>query len=381
MTRESMQRGRVAWSGRPRIVSAPTSARVGALVLGLIAAVTTSFAIVVATVLEAPVGSLLVFGAWCGTLALAVGYGPSIWRSELEYFVTEEQVIYQRGPFRRTISRRDISYARIHWHPSLVGVGDLELVRAVPTGALRRRLALTLPGLDSPDEVLALIRGAENLEARDENLLLAQKLEEGERVLWSGRPVGAIRDYLPSEPRDFGTAALALLVVLMLERQLSVAIPVTKQALGAGVPFHSLSFIALLSAFGLTSLLLAGVALGLGYVALLRPARRFSQTRYLITDRRVLIQRGREELSLDRSRIVDLIDRPRRRGSHDIFLVLDGPRARALATSGAFGQRSRKDSLLPVLRAISEPSIISEILREPSLAEQPPEAAMAADEG
>ena len=52
----------------------------------------------------------------------------------------------RRGRLRRSIDRREISYARIHWDPKRPGIGDLEIVRAVPTGALRRRLsALPLP--------------------------------------------------------------------------------------------------------------------------------------------------------------------------------------------------------------------------------------------
>jgi hypothetical protein len=40
----------------------------------------------------------------------------------------------------------------------------------------------------------------------------------------------------------------------------------------------------------LTAILLGCIAVGLGYVALVRPARLVQKTRYLITDRRVLIQ-------------------------------------------------------------------------------------------
>jgi len=57
-----------------------------------------------------------------------------------------------------------------------------------------------------------------------------------------------------------------------------------------------------------------------------------------VTDSRVLISRRNEELSLDRSRIAYVIDAPAN-GLHDVFLVLDGPQARALAPSGAFGGR------------------------------------------
>jgi hypothetical protein len=77
----------------------------------------------------------------------------------------------------------------------------------------------------------------------------------------------------------------------------------------------------------------------------------------------VLIQRGNEELCLDRERIVDVIDSPaQQRGLHDIFLVLDGPRARAVAASGAFGERDI-DGLVPVFHSVPDADEVSEILR------------------
>jgi hypothetical protein len=73
------------------------------------------------------------------------------------------------------------------------------------------------------------------------------------------------------------------------------------------------------------------------------------QTRYLVTNKRVLIQRGREELHLGRDKIVDVIDAPAGDGVSHVFLVLDGPRARALAASGAFGEGRHGPELRPVL--------------------------------
>lgn len=374
MKQGSIFGNRIVWRGRPAIASAPLAFRLLALVLALVACVTTAFAIVVASALKADIGSLVFFAAFCASLALGLTRIPAIWRQRLEYLITEDHVIYRRGSFHRTIERQGISYARIHWHKGSRKTGDLELVRAVPTGALRRRLTLTLPGLEAPDAVWALIRDVEPPNGgQDGSLLMSQRLEEGERVLWSARPRNSWRHLLP-EARDLGNLGLALLVGTMLVRQLMVAIPVTQSVLEAGVPASSLSFVALMAAFGIASLLLLGISLSFGYIALVRPIRRSRETRYFITDRRVLIQRGREELSLDRRKIVDIIDRPRRGGEHDLFLVLDGPRARALATSGAFGRGRRKDSLIPVLRAIVDPESVHRLLRD----EPPPLQARAA---
>lgn len=106
--------------------------------------------VVVATALATRPSSLLAFAAWMATLALLFAYGPRWWRSELEYVLTDRHIVLRRGKLRRSIDRREISYARIHWSPKLPGTGDLELVRAVPTGALRRRLSIVLSGLVAP---------------------------------------------------------------------------------------------------------------------------------------------------------------------------------------------------------------------------------------
>jgi hypothetical protein len=111
----------------------------------------------------------------------------------------------------------------------------------------------------------------------------------------------------------------------------------------------------------LAMLIVLAVAVASGYAAFVRPLRLARSTRYLVTDARVLIRRGDEELSLDRSRIAYVIDAPSKR-LHDVFLVLDGPQARALAPSGAFGG-SDGDALRPVLAAIDDADTVGRILR------------------
>ena len=83
----------------------------------------------------------------------------------------------------------------------------------------------------------------------------------------------------------------------------------------------------------------------------------------------MLIQRGDEELQFDRSRVVDVIDAPAHGGLRDVFLVLDGPRARSFAASGAFGEAAPSSSLMmpaglvPVLHRIADVELIHAILR------------------
>ena len=128
---------------------------------------------------------------------------------------------------------------------------------------------------------------------------------------------------------------------------------------------HALSpalAVLLVGAVALGMLLLLAVSVGVGYASLVRPSRLKRRTRYFVTNARVLIRRGNEELALDRSRIAYVIDAPSRK-LHDVFLVLDGPQARALAPSGAFGGDSADDALRPVFSAIDDADTVGRILR------------------
>jgi hypothetical protein len=241
----------------------------------------------------------------------------------------------------------------------------------VPTGALRRKLSLCLPGVAGPDRLWAIIRGVPSSGGfGDGQRPLAQRLDEGERVLWAARPRASWRHWVPVETRQLITAGIGLLVGFAFVRELRTAIPAAQHVVAAGLSTRSPAFISLVIGVALTAILLACVAVGLSYVALVRPARLVRRTRYLITNRRVLIQRGNEELCLDRKRIVDVIDSPGHYGLHDIFLVLDGPKARAVAASGAFGERDVEDGLVPVLHAVADAEEVGQILRMPS--EPPP---------
>src|SRR5690606_40634490 len=62
-----------------------------------------------------------------------------------------------------------------------------------------------------------------------------------------------------------------------------------------GLPVRSLSFVALVFALGASIAIVLGLAAFLIYAACIRPGHLIHHTRYLITDRRVLIQRRSEE--------------------------------------------------------------------------------------
>lgn len=332
------------------------------------ALVATCFAVVVALVLgQAPTPTLL-FAAWMSTLGLACWQGPKLWLSKVRYVVTENHVIVQRGPFRRTIERKSISFARIFWHPRLPGVGDIELVRAVPTGALRRRLTVRLQALSAPSRVWAIIRGTEHMtpitRAGTEDHPIVERLDSGERVLWSARPKASLRAYLPHGRREWMLLGLAAFLAAVVVRMVMRSLPILERLTEAGLSALPLS--ALVAGIVLTIVLVSAVAGYLVYDAVLRPGWLVKQTRYLVTNRRVLIQRGREELHLDRDKIVDIIDAPAGDGVRHVFLVLDGPRARALAASGAFGEHPRGPELRPVLESVEDAEGLSRVLRAPS---------------
>ena len=130
----------------------------------------------------------------------------------------------------------------------------------------------------------------------------------------------------------------------------------------------------------LTLLLLLTVATWIGYAAVYRPVRVAKATRYFVTDRRVLIRRGTEELHLDRARIAYVITAawnaratggdPRR----DLFLVLDGKDARAFSSSGAFGPGT-SDRLVPMFAAIEDADEASDLLNVSRISATEPRAA------
>jgi hypothetical protein len=363
--RDSLFGEPVLWSGRPKAIVVPGLYRGAALVCGLTSATTTISAIVVATALKAPPGGLLAFAAWMATLALAFLFGPKWWLSGLEFLVTDRHIIVRRGKFRRFIDRGAVSFARIRWHKKLSGIGDLELVRAVPTGALRRRLTILMHGLVAPDRVWAIIRGVTpTAPAGDGQRLLAQRLDEGERVLWSAHPEVTWRAWIPGSGRAVGSIAIALVLAAAAVFMAKHAVHALRTVASAGMHPETPTFIALAASLSLVIVLLASASLAMLYDVIVRPARLLGATRYLITDRRVLIQQGDEELHLDRSHIVDVIDGPSKGGMRDVFLVLDGPHARALSAGGAFGEAPQQ-GLQPVLRRVEDVDAIKQILLAP----------------
>ncbi len=369
MARDSLFGETILWTGRPKVVPLSRSAKLAALSCAAASLMSVGFAVVSALALHGAYASLLGFAAWCATAALGFWYGPQVFRRGLEYQITDGHVIVRRGRLRRTIDRFAISYAIIRWNRDAPGVGDLVLVRAVPTGALRRTLTLDLVDLESPDRVWAFVRGvAAGATLGDGARPLAQRLEEGERVLWSGTPRAS-----RWTTRRGLTAALAAVLALGVARGVYHSVPALLRVLR----LHALptaTFGVLVGSVALGTALALGAALWVAYGAWIKPLRLAKKTRYFVTNRRVLIRRGHEELSLDRRCIAYVITAPAALAtSHDdLFLVLDGPRARALAASGAFGEGQGTEDLVPMFSQIEDAETASMVLQKKSSPSLPP---------
>lgn len=356
--RDSLYGEQIVWSGGPKVVSVPGVFKLVAVVGGTMSVVAVAFATVLSTALHQSVGNLIFFAAWSASLALAAWRLPLWFRSSVRYLVTDKHVIWQRGRLRRSIERDAISYAVIRWSPGAPGIGDLVLERVVPTGALRRTLSLTLSDVEAPDRLWAIVRGlTPSAPLGDNTRPLAQRLDDGERVLWTARP-WASRWTARRAATAAGGALLAVTAVYLFAR---LTPPMTRVLRTHALPAGTAAL--LVGGVALVVVLLAGVAGFVAYSALLRPWRLARATRYFVTDRRVLIRRGLEELHLDRQRIAYVITAPWREGSarRDVYLVLDGPQARAFSPSGAFGGADEA-RLVPMFTAVEDADTATEVL-------------------
>lgn len=371
MASKSVYAGQKLWEGRPKEIRILPLQQLTGLLAYSVGIVFMAFGVVRGVTLGDWSPTSLLLALWSVTLGALIHGVPVWWKSGAVYTVTTDEVIWSRGPFRRVIERGAISYARIVWSPRLSHVGTLELVRAVPAGVLRRRLALKLEGVESPDGVWAIVRDAQDVAAASNgNLPVTQRLDRGERILWAAKPLPSLRAYLPVGTNQWGLLALTFgllaLGVMTTIRGFGILHRLTR----AGLPTYSLSFLGLVVGMGLSVLCVFYVGLFLLRDTLLQRPRMLRQTRYLISNKRVLIQRGREELHLDRRMIVEVIETKAGSGTRNLFLVLDGPRSRALASSGAFGERiDRAADLLPVFECVLDGDGAKDALgrRPPSL--------------
>jgi hypothetical protein len=364
--RDSFFGERIIWQGQPELIRVPDFVRALAAVSFVTAAISASFAAAIAVALATFPTAALLFALWCVVLGVLLLVLPRRWAERARYMVTDSHVIVKYGPFSRSIERRAISFARIFWNEDFPNTGDLEVVRAVPTGALRRRLRLRLDGLVAPDRVWAIVRGAEDLApAGQGERPVGQRLDQGERVIWTARSRPKLRSFLPRGQREWALLAVAAFLFIGVGRMSVRIVPVLERLASSVLPVRSFSFFALSLGVSLAMLLMTTVAGYLAYDAVIRQGLLARDTRYLVTNKRVLIQRRSEELHLDRAKIFDVIDAPAGDGLRDVFIVLDGPKARAVAASGAFGEMGRGQHLRPVFESVEDAESVSRILRQP----------------
>jgi hypothetical protein len=274
---------------------------------------------------------------------LSFALAPRYLLDPCEYLVSDRHVIWRRGQLRRVIERRAITYARIHWHASAPGIGELELVRAAPFGPFARRERVVLHDVEAPDRLFALIRGTTPTDfAGYGDVQLIDRLDKGERVLWGASPLGF----------RLGRSELftALLGVVVLCSGLAYAyrtggILVSLEELG--LPMRSGTWVMLFLAILISGAVMVSVGGTLVWRGIWGARADGSSTEYILTDSRVLIRRGRTELSVDRGRIVDVAEQPSTGDLGNLYLILDGPHARELDTSGALGMLSPPRGLVP----------------------------------
>lgn len=353
---------RVLWQGRPaRGVSRDPQWLLGALLLFAFSGVAALFCALL-FVAELPgvrqTGAMAVYLA---ALAFAVLLAPSFLHDSCEYLVTEHRVMWRRGRMQRWIDRKAISYARILWNAKSPGVGHLELVRATPFGPLSRRQRLVLHNVVAPDRLYAEIRGVEPVEQLgDPDLPLTDRLDHGERVLWGGGPQGFMLGW-----RDVATAALGSFVLWLAMRYGSQAAGVLIDLERLGLQVRSWTWLLLFLATALSWSVIASVGAWLMWHGAIRARAMGRDTEYVLTNRRVLIRRGRTELSLDRKGIVDVAVVEVADGCRHLFLILDAPEARALSDSGAMMPITpARDVVPPVLYELRDTERVCELLLE-----------------
>ena len=297
--------------------------------------------------------------ALLGACGVATVLAPRYLFDGCAYLVTDRRILWRRGRFVRSMERHKLTFARIQWHRSVPVVGHLELVAAVPFGPLARKLRVVFHGVREPDRLLALIRGEQPAEAAgDYTVPLLDRLDRGETVLWGGHPQGWHLGW-----RELSIAALGLSVTVLgvLYGQRNAGLLLDLEGLGLQV--RSTEWGLLFSAVLISWVFILAIGLSLLWHGLVRARRLGEDTEYVLTDRRLLIRRGTIELSVDRSRIVDVATQPAPGGMAHLFLVLDMPQSRALADSGALKPiLPARDPVPPVLFELRELEPIRSLL-------------------
>lgn len=351
---------KVLWHGKSaRGVARDPAWHLGAALLLALASVAALFSALL-WVTELPgVAQTALMSAYLTLFGLGLALAPRYLHDPCEYVVTDRRVMWRRGRVQRWIDRHAISYGRIHWNRTTPGVGHLELVRAAPFGPLARKQRLKLLNVHAPDRVLARIRDAEPTEHMgDAETALTDRLDRDEQVLWGGGPQGWLVGW-----RDGLTAVAGLAVLVMAVSYSSQAWGVLIHLETLGLQVKSWTWLLLFLPTGISCGVMLSVSTTLLWHGIWRARAMGRDTEYVVTDRRVLIRRGRTELSLDRRTIVDVAVVPLADGCRHMYLILDAPEARALSDSGALTPLPpARDLVAPVLYELRETDKVYQLL-------------------
>lgn len=362
----------VLWVGRPQAVPRRGMWLILPPLAFAIAAVGACFALLLGVADLPGIRSALSWAVFFAAFGAAVAIGPSWLREREEYVITTQRVLWRRGAWTRDIDRRRVGLVRVIWHPDVPIVGDLELIVAVPFGPLARRFRVVLRDVRRPDVLAARVRGTDPGDrAGDRDVPLMDRLDGTERVYWGGHPEGTHLGVRELANAFYGlTVTLTGLLYLYRAGEIVVGLEQSE-----GLVVFSFAWWLLLIAVLLSAASILSVGAGLIWFGLVRARALGEDTEYVLTDRRVLIRRGRTELSVDRARIVDVARKPSRRGMAHLFLVLDAKGGRALADSGALRPLlPARDSVEPVLYEVAEPDVVAAVLLGEPLPEELPES-------
>ena len=248
---------RVLWHGAP-VPGVPRDPLwVWAPLIALVvAAVSGTFAALVAITDVGSWQGTASMGAWAVMFAVGGWLAPHYIIDRNTYVVTDRRVLVKSGAMVRSIDRRALSFARIHWKAGATSVGHLELVRAVPFGPLSRSQRLVLHDVRSPDAVLQVVRAGEasEQEGRDRDLPMTDRLDGGERVLWGGGPEGSMIGW-----REALTTAIGVGVLALAASYAWLAFGIVLDLEEIGLPVGSVTWALLCVATLLTFALLAGI--------------------------------------------------------------------------------------------------------------------------
>ncbi|MBW2465402.1 MAG: hypothetical protein JRH11_27390 [Deltaproteobacteria bacterium] len=349
----------VLWHGHREEVSRDRRWVLGPAVLYALSLVFVAFALLLWVEGAPGARENVSLAALLSLFATAVLAAPRYLHDPAIYVVTDRRVIWRRGGMQRSVERRFIEFGRIAWHRSVAGVGHLEVVRAVPFGPLARRQRLQFLDVRSPDVVFAAIRGVEpstTLGHRD--VPLVERLDPGEEIEWGGHPEGWNIGL-----RELGIAVLGVVVVGVALRYGYQVATILLGLEVRGLPVQSLTWILFFVAVAVAWVVISCVGGTLLWYGAFRSRALGSDTEYLLTDERLIIRRGRTELSVDRRRIVDVAETRGVLGLSNLFLVLDAPESRAVALSGALKRfPPPRDLVAPVLYEIREVERVRDLI-------------------